>query len=136
MSRFKERTLGYRELNSPKGAVGLSVAKAAGKVRDDAKRIITSEGRVNTGALRQSVRSELLWANQHGGRYRVGTDNVAALPQHEGVEGPVLPRRAKVLRFKPKGSSTFIFRPRSSGFSGIKFLTRALSQLTVKDFYR
>lgn len=133
-TRYRSRRLGYVQLNSETGAVGRAVARAAGTVRDGGKRIIAAEGRVNTGALRQSVKSEKLYSNEHGARYRIGSDNVAAMPQHEGVVGPVLPRRAKVLRFKPKGTSTYIFRPRSSGFSGIHFLTRPLNRLTAKDF--
>ena len=133
MSRFKERKLGYVELNAPGGAVGKAVGRAAGKVRDDAKRIITSEGRVNTGAMRQGVKSEMLVTTADKTIWRISGSTDHDMYQHEGV-GPFGPRRAKVLRFTPKGGSVAIFRPRSSGFAGIHFLTRALDQLGVKDF--
>lgn len=106
------------------------VARAAGRVRDRAKLGITRAGRVDTGALRNSIETR-----QVGNHWQVGSDLPYALPQHEGVKGPVLPRRAKVLRFKPKGSNTYIFRASTSGFRGVPYLTDALATLTVNDFY-
>lgn len=121
-------------LTRPGGLVDQAVAKAAGKVRDRAKQIITSEGRVDTGTLRQSIVSERVTTSDHEVVYQVGTSVKYAIFQHEGVEGPVLPRHARVLRFKPSGSSTFIFRASTSGFAGIHFLTRAVDELKASDF--
>lgn len=111
-----------------------AVEKAAGKTRDRAKGNIRSAGRIDTGALLNSIISKrvssggaLLW-------YEIFSDLPYAIYQHNGVKGPIYPRRARVLRFKPKGSSEFIFRPSVSGFEGVPYLTDALNQLSVSDF--
>lgn len=107
--------------------------RVAGKVRDRSKEIITSEGRVDTGAMRQSIES--VEVSRSGGKvtFEVGSRLEYAIYQHEGVEGPIYPRRAKVLRFKPSGSSSYVFSAYSSGFAGIKFLTRALNDVSADD---
>lgn len=107
--------------------------RAARKVRDRAKVNITSAGRVDTGAMRNSIVARRLRKGS-GVWYEIGSPLKYAIYQHEGVTGPILPRRAKVLRFKPKGSSAYVFTPRSSGFSGVPFLTDALKSLTNSDF--
>lgn len=110
-----------------------AVWRAASKVRDRAKANITTAGRVDTGAMRNSIVGRRLRKGS-GVWYEVGSDLPYAIYQHEGVQGPILPRRAKVLRFKPSGSSAYIFRPRVSGFSGAPFLADALRSLTNADF--
>lgn len=129
--RFKIDEAALRRLHE-NGIVDQGVARAAGKVRDDAKRIISAEGRVGTGALQQSiiVRKGRLLSNHS--TYLVGSPLKYAIYQHDGVPGPVVPRRARVLRFKVQGRTVFAMRTR--GFRGIKFLTRALDGLTPADF--
>jgi len=126
----------FRAISSPNGYVGIAVRRASGKVRDRAKQNITAAGRVDTGKLRQSIRVERATASRPGFvRYQVGSDLLYAIYQEEGTQGPIVPRRARVLRFQPKGSSTFVFRPRVSGVEGIHYLTRALATLRLSDFY-
>lgn len=111
--------------------VDTGVARTAGSVRDDAKRIIRAEGRVDTGALVQSIETRRVGSAGHTVTYEVGSRLDYAIYQHEGVRGPVLPRTAKVLRFKPSGSSKFVFARQTKGFRGIYFLTRALRDVRV-----
>lgn len=120
------------EINAPGGIVHQAVARAAGKARDDAKRIIYAEGRVQTGALGQSVRAEQSRYNGQSVRYFVRSDLKYSLAQHEGVKGPVYPKRAKALRFQQNGK--VIFAKSTKGFKGIKYLTRAVDNLTPADF--
>lgn len=110
-----------------------AVERAAGKVRDRAKMNITRAGRVDTGALRNSIVARRI-TGRSGVWYEVGSDLPYAIYQHEGVTGPIVPRRAKVLRFKPKGSGAFVFAPSVSGFKGEPYLTQALDSLTINDF--
>jgi hypothetical protein len=124
----------FTAMNRPGGLIDRAVSRAAGFVRDQAKLIITLEGRVDTGALRQDVRSERVQSFSGGVYYRVGSDLEYAKWQEKGVEGPIVPRHAKVLRFKPKGSSVFVFRPRASGFEGIHFMRRARDMLGPGNF--
>lgn len=111
-----------------------AVWRAAGKVRDRAKQNITNAGRVDTGALRNSIVAQRKQGGGGGVWYEVGSDLPYAIWQHEGTRGPILPRRAKVLRFKPGGSSVFIFRPRVNGVTGTPYLVDALKSLTTGDF--
>jgi hypothetical protein len=127
-------TSAFAALNAPGGMVDRAVQRAAGKVRDDAKQVITTAGRVDTGALRQSITSRRIDSGRNGVVYEVGSDLFYAIYQHEGVRGPIYPRHARVLRFTPKGGSAFIFRPQVSGFDGVPFLTQALGRLTASDF--
>lgn len=111
-----------------------AVAKAAGKVRDLAKMDLTRTNRIDTGRLRNSIISQRVSAPAGQVRYEVGSPLPYAIYQHEGVKGPVYPRRAKVLRFKPKGSNHFVFAQHTKGFMGVPYLTRSLARLTVNDF--
>lgn len=110
-----------------------AVWRAASKVRDRAKMNVTNAGRVDTGAMRNSIVGRRLRRGS-GVWYEVGSPLEYAIYQHEGVTGPVLPRRATLLRFKPSGSSTFVFAKQTAGFEGVPFLTDALHSLTVNDF--
>lgn len=110
--------------------VDLGVEKAADRTADRAKLVLRGAGRIDTGALVQSIRAERVRL----GLWRVGSPLPYAIYQHEGVRGPVYPRRAKVLRFKPKGSNSFVFARHTSGFKGVPFLTDALKQLTPDDY--
>jgi len=113
--------------------VPMAVWRGASKVRDRAKANITSAGRVDTGAMRAQLVGRRI-SGRGGVWYEVGTPVPYAIYQHEGVTGPIVPRRAKVLRFKPSGSSTYVFARSVSGFAGVPFLTDALASLTAGDF--
>lgn len=126
----------FRAISSENGYVGVGVRRAAGRVRDRAKQNITAAGRVDTGKMRNSVRVERASASRPGRVvYQVGSDLLYAIFQEEGTTGPIVPKRARVLRFSPKGSSSFIFRPSVSGVEGIHYLTKALATLRLSDFY-
>lgn len=134
MTRVRLYDSGFRELNSPAGAVGRGVAKAAGRTRDRAKDNLTQAGRVDTGTLRQSLRSEKIEETLTRVVYRVGTSLPSGIYNEKGTEmvAPIRPRRARVLRFK--GRSGMVFAKQVRGISATRFLTRALRRLTVKDF--
>jgi hypothetical protein len=110
------------------------VQKAAGKVRDDAKDIISAAGRVDKGTMRNATQAET--ARVQGNRVvaRVVNDAEHAIYQHDGTRGPILPRRARVLRFTPKGGGGFVYARQVRGVEGIQFLTKALERLRTSDF--
>jgi hypothetical protein len=124
----------FRQLNSPRGQVGAAVNRGAAFVRDTAKREITAQGRVDTGKLRQSIESTRVRETPTSVVYEVGSRLAYAILQHEGTRGPIVPRRAKVLRFKPKGGSAFVFAHKVRGVTPSKFLTKALTRLKFSDF--
>lgn len=111
-----------------------AVWRAAGKVRDRTKGNITGAGRIDTGAMRNSIVARRVRAGAQGVWYEVGSDLPYAIYQHEGTQGPIVPRRAKVLRFQPKGSSTFVFPRQVRGVTGVPFLVDAMRSLTLNDF--
>lgn len=111
-----------------------AVWRAAGKVRDRAKRNITSAGLVDTGALRNSIVGRRLQGGKSGVWYEVGSDLPYAIFQHEGTRTPILPRRALVLRFHSKVHGHVISKKQVRGVEATPFLTDALKSLSVSDF--
>lgn len=111
-----------------------AVFRAAGKVRDRAKMNIKAAGRIDTGAMRNSITAKRLTGTSRGGGvwYEVGSNLPYAIYQHEGTHGPIYPRRAKVLRFKVGGK--VVFARSVKGVKGVPFLTDALKSLSVGDF--
>lgn len=129
-TRVVLRRQGFIEINAPGGVVNRGVAKAAGQVRDDAKRFVG----VDTGALRQDISSRQLAFSASDCSYRVGANMRYSWWHHQGVRGPIVPRRAKALRFKPKGSAVYIFRKSTRGFKGSFFLAKAVAKLRAVHF--
>lgn len=130
--RFTMNQQEFRRMTET-GSIAQATWRAAGKVRDDAKRELTSQGRIDTGLGRQSIVGRRVRNGRTGVWYEVGTDLLYMFFQHEGTRdhGPV---RARRLRFKPKGSSAFVFAKRVKGVKPSKFLTKALARLTPGDF--
>lgn len=135
------------ELGLPGGVVDQGVERAAGTTRDRAKQNLTDAGRVDTGSLRQSIVKERSVANGAEVTWQVGSPMMygqwSAAELHErgtGIYGPhhspIYPRVKRVLRFKPKGATAFVFAPTVRGMEGTRFLERALYQLTTHDFTR
>jgi hypothetical protein len=79
---------------------------------------------VDTGRLRASVGVDLV---NRGGlpAARIGSRVKYARLHHDG-HGPIVPVRARALRFRPKGSRTWVFAKRVRAVKGTKYLTRAL----------
>ena len=109
--------------------------RAAYRVRDRAKANLTSASRVNTGKLRDSIKATRTMQTPTVSTWSVGTDLFYAGWQEYG-RGPVRPIRAKVLRFRPRGSSVFIFRPYVGPAEGVHYLRRAYQATTIQDFIR
>lgn len=86
---------------------------------------------VNTGRLRSSIEARLV---QYNGEVAVliGTNVNYAMFQHEGtgIYGPhgtpIVPVNSRFLRFRPKGSSVFVYARSVSGNPPTFFLRRAL----------
>jgi hypothetical protein len=110
-----------------------AVWRAAGKVRDRAKVNVTRAGRVDTGAMRNSIVGRRMRGGRAGVWYEVGSDLPYAIYQHEGTRSPIVPRRAKVLRFKGQ-SGSYVFPKQVRGVTAAPFLTDALRSLTISDF--
>lgn len=132
-TRMRWNEAEYQKLSNG-GTVEQAVWRAAGRVRDRAKRNIVAAGQVDTGALLNSIISQRASGKRDGVWYQVGSDLKYAIYQHDGTKTPIRPRRAKVLRFKPSGSSTYVFAPQVRGVKGSHFLTEALAAMTINDY--
>jgi len=110
-----------------------AVERGAGRGRDMAKMNLTAAGRIDTGTLRNSVES-VVTTDGSTITGRIGTDVEYATFIHEGTQGPIVPTRARVLRFKPKGSAEVLFRPEVAGITATPFLRDALDSLSLADF--
>lgn len=113
--------------------VAPGVQKAAGKVRDSAKDILTASGRVDTGTLRRGVTAETSRIRGQTVTARVVSEQPYAGFIHEGTTGPILPRRARVLRFTPRGGPV-VYARQVRGIKGVPYLTDALERLRTSDF--
>ena len=122
-------------LNHPKAMAYIrergraSVLRAAQTTQRRARANLARSGRINTGALTQSIDIRVTGPM----RYSIGSDLPYAIYQEKGI-GPVYPVRAKALRFKPKGSNVFVFAQRTRGFEGAHYMRKAYRSLTVADF--
>ena len=119
------------------GLVAPVMQRAAGRVRDDAKMIVSMEGRVDTGMMRDAIQAETVVRDGDMLVAKVWSMAPHSKFQHDGTAndgaGYITPRVMRVLRFQPRGSG-FVFRPKVRGVRGIRFLTRALERTDVTDF--
>lgn len=122
-----------RALSNQGGTVDQAVQRAAGRARDYARENLTKDGRVDTGRLRNSIRYERRSRGDRVSNYVVGSDLQYAIFQEEGTRAHG-PRRAKVMRFKPKGGSAFVFARWVRGVTASHFLRRAAQRLSPRDF--
>jgi Bacteriophage HK97-gp10, putative tail-component len=106
----------------------LSAARAAGRVRDRAR--INAPG---SGDLTRSINYRKVSQTSTVAVYSVGSDLFYA-PYQEFGTGPIYPVRAKILRFVPAGSATYVFAKRTSGVPATHFLGRAYSSVSLRDF--
>lgn len=65
--------------------------------------------------------------------YKVKSPQFYSVYQEWGVK-PFGPKRAKYLRFKPKGSSSYVFAKRVRGFPPGHFFKDAVKAANVNDF--
>lgn len=114
--------------------MNLAARRASARTRDRIKKNITSARRVDTGAMRNSVEYVLKRQSADSVSYEVGVRVFYARWQEEGVKGPIYPRRAKFLRFQPKGKKGFVFAKKVNGFKGAFMVKKALDQLKTSDF--
>ena len=120
--------------------LGRAVARASGRARDLAKAEISKAGRVDLGQMRQGVVSETVRRDGNTIVGRIVATAAHSRFQHEGTPQTIYPRRARVLRFRPKGSRAFVFAPEVRGIhpanptKPLPFLTIALDRLSTSDF--
>lgn len=106
-----------------------SARRAADATEKRVKDNIISSGRVDTGRMHDTIHQE-----QAGPTHiKVVSGAPYTIYQEKGI-GPVRPTKAKALRFKPKGSGTFVFAMRTKGFPGAHFFGKAFRAIRLQDF--
>ena len=122
-------------LTSPQRGVVQDLLRRGLLVETQAKRNLAGVGgpkRIDSGRLRASISTHLV---SRGGTPAalVGTNVNYAMFVHEGtgIYGPkhkmITPKRAKLLRFRPKNSRRFVYARRVRGMPRNRFLANALS---------
>ena len=109
----------------------LSTRRAAYKVRDRARAFAP----VKTGSLRRNIRVE------ESGRstpdqvsMNVNANRFYASWQEHGYPYRIYPKRAKFLRFIPKGKNYFVFAKSTRGIPPVHYMKRARDSVTLADF--
>lgn len=124
-----------RILTSPRGPVARDLLVRGIRVQSQAKQNLAGMSgsgprRIHTGRLRSSIAVRLL--SRGVPVVRVGSNVHYALYVHEGtgIHGPkhrpIRPRTRRYLRFKPRGSTDFVFARQVKGMRPNQYLLRAL----------
>ena len=121
-------------LTSRQGGVVRDLLRRGLLVETQAKRNLGGIGgpkRIDTGRLRASIASVVVTRNNRPA-VLVGSNLNYALFVHEGTgvygpkHAPIRPKRAKRLRFKPRGSRKWVYARQVKGMAPNRFLTNAL----------
>lgn len=123
-------------LRSPSGGVAKDMLRRGIRVQSQAKRNLAGGNgrprRIDTGALRASIYVVPIRVDGLPGA-RVGTNQRYARWVHGGTgiygprRRPITPTSKQFLRFKPKGSRTYVFARSVKGMKANPFLADALS---------
>ena len=122
-------------LDSPVGPVVRDLLRRGLQVESQAKRNLGGIGgpkRIDTGRLRASIHTAVVSRNGRPA-VTVGTNVHYARWVHDGtgIYGPrgqpIRPRRARFLRFRPRGSGKWVYAKQVKGMRPNPFLRNALS---------
>jgi hypothetical protein len=126
----------YAQLRSPTGGLARDMLRRGLKVESAAKRNLAGASgkprRIDTGQTRASVNTRMVTYKSFPAA-RVGSPLRKAVLIHEGTgiygprRRPIRPKRAKYLRFKPKGANRVIYARSVKGMVANPFLKDALS---------
>ena len=115
------------------GQVSEAVQQAAEVTRQRMVSRIRALGLVDTGALAASIRTVPVQRSALQPAVAIGSPlDYAAYLEH-GTRGHG-PSRAKVLRFKPKGSGKFVYARWVRGVRAYKFVESTLREVQVSDY--
>lgn len=124
-------------LENEGGPVGRAVHRAGKKAVQLARQDLRAKNLVDTGDLIDSIDYQIN-IRQQSVSATIFSDAPYAKYVHEGTRGPIFPTRAKLLRFKPKGATAFVFTPSVRGTretgNWSPFLRNALKQMRKEDF--
>lgn len=120
-------------LNLTAGSARTAALHGAEAARRYARDVIMAEGRIDTGEMLENIEIESLENGPNVYSFTVTAVAPHAWFNEVGTKAHG-PKRAKVMRFTPKGGSGFVYAQWVRGISGIHFMERAVRSLTVDDF--
>lgn len=127
-------TLDRAKINTVVGDIADDAAYRAAQVaRTRMRGNIQSAGLVNSGRLLNSVEIQSTSGDPLRPSYAVGSPLEYAKYLEHGTRGHG-PVRAKVLRFKPKGSSTFVFAKWVRGVRAYQFVRQTVREMSLSDY--
>lgn len=125
-----------RILTSPTGPVAKAMLVRGYRVQAQARKNLggglSGPKRIDTGKLRASISVELKLKNTRTLTVRIGTNVEYAIWVHDGtgiygpMHRPITPKKSRYLRFKPKGSSKYVYAQSVKGMRPNPFLLDAL----------
>lgn len=107
--------------------------KGADAYRERVRQEILTSGRVRTGGMFLNIEVTEVAPKPGEARVAVTPKSRHFRYQNDGTRGSVA-GPGRVLRFKPKGSSMFIFRRRTRGVPAARFLEKAKAKMRAEDF--
>ncbi|MCW6003862.1 hypothetical protein K1W54_04595 [Micromonospora sp. CPCC 205371] len=139
MCLMARHTINYGAINAmfrnPSGRLARDMLRRGLKVEAAAKRNLAGGSgkprRIDTGQTRASVNTRLVaWRGLPAARIGSPLRKAALIHWGTGIYGPrrqpIRPKRAKYLRFKPKGSNRVIYARSVKGMKANPFLKDAL----------
>lgn len=122
------------KLNALAGTVSRdAVRRGASAAERRARANILTSDLVNTGELLNKMQQKDVPGNPLYPKVAVGSSAPHAKYPEFGTRAHG-PARASVMRFKPKGSSTFVFAKWVRGVKPYRFMRRALDMMRPTDF--
>lgn len=126
----------YAMFRNPAGGLAKDMLRRGLKVESAAKRNLAGANgkpkRIDTGQTRASVNTRMVtWRGLPAARVGSPLRKARLIHGGTGIYGPrrqpIRPKRAKYLRFKPKGSGRVIYARSVKGMAANPFLKDALS---------
>lgn len=130
-----------RVLTSPDGPVAKALLVRGYRVQGQARKNLgggpSGPKRIDTGKLRASISVQLRKKNARTLVVRIGTNVEYALWVHDGtglygpMHRPITPKTKRYLRFRPHGSSTYVYARSVKGMRPNPFLESALGAAQI-----
>lgn len=145
-TRIKSTDIYPERIAMPGGPLNRWLVEAANTVRVAARKYLESRGRVETGALKRSLKITYptpFWSG-HRSEIEVYTDKPYALFVHDGTKqvAPIYPRSAQAMVFTPKASrrsatgqfqsGSLVFAREVKGQEKTPFLEEAIKVLRAR----
>lgn len=111
-----------------------AVMRGANKYRERIRREILDSGRVNTGEMMAKIEVVPLPPTRGSARAIVRPRAQHFLYQDQGTRAHGSTRPGGVLRFMPKGATSFVFAKRVRGVRAGWFMRKAALKMKAEDF--